>query len=224
MISRSFCWAIMKKMTKKWDLETSNAETELKIRIYAKNWARQVLLKIFDHGQSQWSTIWSKSTINGWRVLTWQCDVTLGLTWQFMKRSMHSHMGTSVWCAWEHVRDTDGVWKRVAVRGARAREAETSTGAWRRVWCSFWPFLVGFCSGLAVLSLYAFALAVGWVERWNPKVAGIVGVTAVTRFWQWLLDEGEGNERTSEMSTRTRKSEEWLWYHVNNIKWERKTE
>jgi len=27
----------MKKMIKKWDLETSNAETELKIGIYVKN-------------------------------------------------------------------------------------------------------------------------------------------------------------------------------------------
>ena len=49
----------MKKMTKKWDLETSNAEMELKIRIYAKNWAKQVLLKNFDYGQSQ------RSTVNG---------------------------------------------------------------------------------------------------------------------------------------------------------------
>ena len=47
----------MKKMTKKWDLETANAETELKIGIYAKNWAKQVLLKIFDYGQSQRSTV-----------------------------------------------------------------------------------------------------------------------------------------------------------------------
>ena len=59
-------------MTKKWDLETSNVEMELKIEIYAKNWAKQVLLKIFNYGQSQRS----KSTVNGWRVLTWQCDVT----------------------------------------------------------------------------------------------------------------------------------------------------
>ena len=47
-------------MTKKWDLETSNAETELKIEIYAKNWAKQVRLKIFDNGQSQRS----ESTVN----------------------------------------------------------------------------------------------------------------------------------------------------------------
>ena len=46
----------MKKMTKKWDLETLNVEMELKIGIYAKNWARQVLLKFFDYGQSQRST------------------------------------------------------------------------------------------------------------------------------------------------------------------------
>ena len=101
---------------------------------------------------------------------------------------------------------TDGAWQRMA---ARAHEAKTSAGAWRRVWYSFWPFLVGFCSGLAVLSFYAFSLT--------------MGVTAVARFWQWLLDEGEGSGRTPEMSIGTRKSEEWLWYHVNNIKWKRKT-
>ena len=47
----------MKKMTNKWDLETSNAETELKIGIYAKNGAKQVLLKNFDYGQSQRLTV-----------------------------------------------------------------------------------------------------------------------------------------------------------------------
>ena len=41
----------------KWDLETLNAEMELKIGIYAKNWTRQVLLKIFDYGQSQQLTV-----------------------------------------------------------------------------------------------------------------------------------------------------------------------
>ena len=30
---------------------------ELKIGIYAKNWARQVLLKFFNYGQSQRSTV-----------------------------------------------------------------------------------------------------------------------------------------------------------------------
>ena len=202
-------------MTKKWDLETLNAETELKIRIYVKNWARQVLLKIFYYGQSQQSTIWSKSIVNGWCVLTWQCDVTLGLTWQYMKQSKCVRL----------VREARGSsWETLMARGVRAREAETSGSAWEHVWCSFWPFLVRFCSGLAILLLYAFALAIGWVEWWYPRVVGIVGVTAVTRFWQWLLDEGEGSGRTPKMSTGTRKSEEWLWYHVNNIKWERKTE
>ena len=141
-----------------------------------------------------------------------QCDVTLGLTWQYVKRNRR------MWLAREaHERH----WRRVAARGARAREVKTSAGTWRHVWCSFWPFLVGFCSGLTVLYLYAFALAVGVAERWYPRVARTVGVTAVTRFWQWLLDGGEGSGRTPEMSTGTRKSEEWLWYHVNNLKWER---
>ena len=38
-------------MTKKLDLETSNEETEPKIRIYAKKWARQALSKKFDLDQ-----------------------------------------------------------------------------------------------------------------------------------------------------------------------------
>ena len=112
-------------------------------------------------------------------------------------------------------------WQRVE---ARARGPKTSAGAWRRVWCSFWPFLVGFCSGLAILSFYAFSLVVKCAERWYPSVAGIVGVTAVACFWHWRLDEGEGSGRTPKMSTGTKKSEEWLWYHVNNIKWERNIE
>ena len=208
-------------MTKKWNLKTSNAETGLKIGIYAKNWAKQVLLKIFDYGQSQRSTV----RVNGQSqrstddvfadVAVWR---HLGLTWQDAKHSKRvERMGERGTGAW-------GAWQILAARGARAHEAGTSSGAWRRVWCSFWPFLVGFCSGLAILSFYAFSLAVEWAERWYPRVAGTMGVTAVAHFWQWLLDEGEGNGRMLEMSTGTRKSEEWFWYHVNNIKWERKIE
>ena len=47
-------------------------------------------------------------------------------------------------------REARGRYRRhVAARGVCAREAETSADA-----------LVGFCSGLAVLSFYAFSLAV----------------------------------------------------------------
>ena len=49
----------------------------------------------------------------------------------------------------------------LTTREARARKAETSDGACGRVSGIFWPFLVGFCSGLAVLSLYAFAFTIG---------------------------------------------------------------
>ena len=197
-------------MIQKWDLETSNVETELKIGIYAKNWAKQVRLKNFDYGQSQRSTVnsqsqRSESTVNGWRgsVTSPRADV--------VGRESSSRR---VWRVWRvtgacgrvrRVAGTSGAWRRVA---ARAREAETSGGAWRRVWCSFWPFLVGFCSGLAVLSFYACCLAVECTERRYPSVAGTVGVTAVARFWQWQLDEGEGSGRTLKMSTGTRKSEE----------------
>ena len=64
--------------------------------------------------------------------------------------------------AWDwRVADTGGAW---------------SACSWgrnfsRRVWCSFWPFLVGFCSGFDVLSFYACYLAVECTERWYPSVA-----------------------------------------------------
>ena len=158
-------------MTKKWNLETSNAETGLKIGIYAKNWAKQVLLKIFDYGQSQRSTV----RVNGQQMTCVDVAVWrhLGLTWQNAKHSRLVERvwarGTSAWGAWP-------------ILAARAREAGTSAGMWRRVWSCFWPFLVGFFSGLAVLSSYAFFLAVEWAKRWYPRVTGTAGVTAVARF------------------------------------------
>ena len=187
-------------MTKKWDLETLNAETEFKIGIYAKNWAKQVLLKNFDYGQSQRST----------DDVRWHGSVTSPRAYVASRepqqvRGACKERGIGTWERMRNVADTGGTWRRVEVR---AREAETSASAWRRVWCSFWPFLVGFCSGLAVLSFYAFSLAVKCTERWYLSVAGTMGVTAVARFWQWRLDEGEGSGRTPKMSTGTRKSEE----------------
>ena len=69
----------MKKMTKKWDLETSNTETELKIGIYEKIWAKQVLLKNFDYGQVK---------VNGQLMTCADVAVCrhLGLTWQEEKQ------------------------------------------------------------------------------------------------------------------------------------------
>ena len=162
--------------------------------------------------------LWSKSTVNGWRG-----SVTSPRAYVAGREAQQARGARGRAWDWRvrRVVDTGSARRRVV---ARAREAGTSTSMWRSVWCSFWPFSVGFCSGLAVLSSYAFSLAVEWAERWYLRVAGTVGGTAVARFWQWLLDEGEGSERTPKISTETRKSEEWLWYHVNNIKWERKTE
>ena len=165
-------------MIKKWDLETLNAETELKIGIYAKNWAKQVLLKNFDqvkvNGQSQWSTVksqWPESTVNCWRVLTWRGWRHLGLTWQEVTQQQARVARGWEWpSAWWRVAGSDGAWRCVAARGARVREAETSGGAWGHVWGSFWPFLVGFCSGLDVLSFYACYLVVECTERWYPSV------------------------------------------------------
>ena len=191
---------------------------DLKCRNEAQNW--NLREKLSKTGLVEIFWLWSKSTVkvNGLRVLTWQCNIILGLTWQYVKWSkcvecVWAH-GTGVWGAWARERDRNGAWSACS-QGKNFR------------WCvssSFWPFLVGFCSGLAVLSLYAFAFTIGWAERWYPRVIGTVGVPMVTCFCQWLLDKGEGSGRMPEMSTGTRKSEEWLWYHVKNIKWERKTE
>ena len=99
-------------MTKKWDLETSNAETELKIGIYVKNWAKQVLLKIFDYGQSQRSTV----RVNGQRMTCVDVAVWrhLGLTWQEAKLSR---------CVW-HVSE------RGLALGGRVRHVAAYGSAW----------------------------------------------------------------------------------------------
>ena len=52
-------------------------------------------------------------------MLTWQCDVTLGLTWQDAKHSRCvEHVGAWASLDWRvrrvrSVVDTDGVWRRV---------------------------------------------------------------------------------------------------------------
>ena len=197
-------------MTKKWDLETSNVEMELKIGIYTKNWVRQVLLKIFYYGQSQRSTVNNLVKVNGQRLTC--ADVAV---WHHLRAYVAVHEAEQALGAheargrtWGLAREAHGrAWETLTARGAHAREAETSGSAWGHVWCSFWPFLVGFCSGLAVLSLYAFAFTIGWTERWYPRAVGTVGVMAMTRFCQWLLDEGDGSRRMPKMSIGIRKSE-----------------
>ena len=183
---------------------SSKSESTRKTEQNRSGWNFFTTVKV--NGQRSKSTV----RVNGqWLtcadVAVWR---HLGLTWQEEKQQLARVARVARECAWT---------------GAcgRVRRVVGTSGARRHVWCSFWPFLVGFCSGLAVLSFYACCLAVECTERWYPSVASTVGVTAVARFWQWRLDEGEGSGRTPEMSTETRKSEEWLWYHVNNIKWER---
>ena len=102
-------------MTKKWDLEISNAEKEPKIRIYVKNWVRWVLLKIFDFGQSQRKTVKSKSTARSTaRVLTWLCDITPKANVVVRKRSMHVEVREGYVLVREaRVRE----WRQVSARG-----------------------------------------------------------------------------------------------------------
>ena len=195
MISRSFCWAIMKKMTKKWDLETSNAEIELKIGIYAKNWARQVRLKFFDYGQSQRSTV----KVNGWRVLMWQCDVTLRLTWQYMRRSrcvervwcMWAH-GTSACGAWVRERDTDDAWSACS-QGRNFR---------RRVWACVRYFLA--VLGWVLLGIGCSVALCLCFHNWMSRMmisescrdygrAGGDSLLSVTTGWRWGQGKNAGD-------------------------------
>ena len=144
---------------------------DLKCRNGAQNRNLHEKLSKTGHVEKFW--LWSKSTVrvNG-KLLT--CDDVACVT--SPRADVAGRDAAAGACgAWVRVVWCVGVrgryWRRVAARRARAREAETSCGAWGRVWCSFWPFLVGFCSGLDVLSFYACYLAVECTERWYPSVA-----------------------------------------------------
>ena len=68
-------------MTKKWDLETLNAKTELKIRIYIKKLSNTGPIKKFDYGQSQRSTVkvnnqWSGQSQQSTADVCWRGSVT----------------------------------------------------------------------------------------------------------------------------------------------------
>ena len=134
-------------------------------------------------------------------ILTWQCDVTLGLTWQYVKEA-----GAWRLCSW-HIRlvwETDGAWRPMLVRqklqAARGGSCEVVSGS----------SLLGFARDRNICQSVLWLWQFDQQNWWNPSVLGVVGITAVTHFWQWLLDEGKSSGRTPEMSTGTRKSEEWL--------------
>ena len=102
---------------------SSKSESTWKTEQDRSCWKFFTMVKVKVNGQSQQSTIWSKSTVSGWRVLTWQCDVTLGLTWQYVKQSRRMKLvgarrkaWTGAWGAWQHVRDSDNAWRHVGAR------------------------------------------------------------------------------------------------------------
>ena len=141
------------------------------------------------------------------------CDVTYGLRGR--KRS-----ATSVCGAW-------GAWQILAARGGAWSSCSWGRNFSRRVEARVMQFLT--ILGWVLLgigcSVFLCLFFGSWMHRTLiSECCRTMGVTAMARFWQWRLDEGEGSRRTPEMSTGTRKSEEWLWYHVNNIKWKRKIE
>ena len=144
----------------------------------------------------------SKSTVNCWHVLTWRVWRHLGLTWQEVtQQQAHVARVAREWewsGTWGRVAGTDGAWRRVFVmqklQAARVRQFLAVLG---------WVLLRIGCS------VFLCLLFGNWMHRTLiSECCSTVGVTAVARFWQWRLDEGEGSGRTPEMSTGTRKSEE----------------
>ena len=116
-------------MTKKWDLEISNAKTEFKIGIYAKNWAKQVLLKNFDYSQQ------SELTINDQNQRSTD-DCADVAVWRHLMAYVAGREAQQVRGARGSVgkrgltrEDRGGYWRRVAAYGVCAREAKTSAGA-----------------------------------------------------------------------------------------------
>ena len=106
---------------------------DLKWRNKAQN--RNLHEKLSKIGLVEKFWLWSKSTVNDsvnnqrsmlvtvnawdkevcWRgMLMWQCDITLGLTWQHVKQSRrvweHVANGTSAWGAWEALTAHGGAW------------------------------------------------------------------------------------------------------------------
>ena len=180
-----------------------------------RNWARQALLKNFDFGQSQRSMV-NSQWLGCWRYSrAYVAGRDTGRrVWHVGAHEAHDGDGLSVWGAWWRVMECGVVWsacswdKNFSRRvGARVRWFLAVLG---------WLLLGIICSITLCLCFSS------WMSKtMRSESCRLVGVTTVTRFWQWLLDEGKGSERTPEMSTGTRKSEEWLWYHVNNIKCEK---
>ena len=155
--------------------------------------------------------------VNG-QLLTWRVWRHLGLTWQ--KETQQQARVAREW-------EWPGVWLLLTTRGGVWSACSWGRNFRRRVAARVMQFLA--VLGWVLLgigcSVFLCLLFGSWMHRTLiSECCSTVGVTAVARFWQWRLDEGEGSGRTPEMSIGTRKSEEWLWYHVNNIKWERKTE
>ena len=65
--------------------------------------------------------------------------------------------GRLVWRVW-HVTESDGAWRRVK-RVLVRQKLQSARGGTCEVFSGH--FLVGFCSGLSILSLNAFSLTVG---------------------------------------------------------------
>ena len=106
MIFHLFCWAIMRKMIKKWDLETSNVETKPQ---------NQNLSKKTEQDKPCWNflTFCQKVNAQQWKS-------TADVCWH---RQLTRGADVSWWCRHWHVQDDDKLWWS---RACRAREGWVS--------------------------------------------------------------------------------------------------
>ena len=192
---------------------SSKLESTRKTEQHRFGWKFLTMVKV--NGQR------SRSTVNGWRgsVTSPRADVA-------GRESSSKHVWRVSARDWR-------VWARKA-RGRYKRrvEARGSACSWgrnfrRRVEARVMQFLA--VLGWVLLgigrSVFLCLLFGSWMHRTLiSECCRYCGHDGGGLLLTVTPDEGEGSGRTPEISTGTRKSEEWLWYHVNNIKWERKTE
>ena len=165
MISHSFCWAIMKKTTKKWDLETSNEEMELKIGIYVKNWARQAFSKNFNLDQ-RWRSKSTSADSN-------RANVAMR---QWMMRGQVEHV--------RRVKAHEIRQCRVKACGCVLWQAKTWGSTWRCVGAPLGLFLARFWSKKSDLSHRNYGSTIWLMNRLDLRGSGWV--------WQQWLASNDG--------------------------------
>ena len=160
--------------------QSSKSESTWKTKQYRSYWKIWLWSKSTVNSQSQWSMVWSKSTINGWRVLMWQCDVTLGFTWQYVKRS--KRMGARGAHGNWRVGVRERYWRRVECMLVRQKQQSVHEGACDVVSGRSWL-------GFAQHWLFCHSMPLLWqLNEQNDDIRELQGLWA----WrQWFASDSD---------------------------------